>query len=158
MANATPPNPLTLIMPLAQGVDLGVLQQTLGQQQPAIDRALGVVGTVHYARFVLFDASSPNLLPQANSTGPFMLAVITTYDGNFDLYIQDFVNELGPVFDALMSLTSTGADLVPVKDHVAEFTAWIAANDASQQPPNSARSQYAAYPYSVQTILAQLGS
>lgn len=152
---ANPPNPLTLIMPLEQGVNLGQLQQLLGQQQEAIDAALGKVGTVHYARFVVFDASSPNLLPMANSTGPFQLAVITTYDGDFDMYIQDFVNELGPVFDALLGMTTDGGSLVPVKDHVTEFTAWIAANDASQQPPNSLLSQYAAYPFSVQTILAE---
>ena len=155
---ANPPNPLTLIMPLKQGLNLGQLQELLSQQQDAIDHALGVVGTVHYARFVVFDASSPNLQPMANSTGPFQLAVITTYDGNFDIYIQDFVKELGPVFDALLGMTTDGGDLVPVKDHVTEFTAWVAANDASQQPPNSLLSQYAAYPYSVQTILAECGS
>jgi hypothetical protein len=158
MAGPTPPNPLTLIMPLKQGVGLGQLQQVLAQQQGAIDHALGVVGTVHYARFVLFDSSSPNLQPLPSSTGPFQLAVITTYDGDFNIYIQDFVKELGPVFDALLTLTSDGGDLVPVKDHVTQFTAWVAANDASQQPPNNQFSQYAAYPYGVQKILAECGS
>lgn len=158
MAVPTPPSPLTLIMPLEPGLHPNDLLHLLGQQQGAIDQALGVVGTVHYARFVLFDASSPNLQPMANSTGPFQLAVITTYDGDFDLYIQDFVKELGPVFDALLGVTADGADLVPVKDHVTQFTAWVAANDASQRPPNSLLSQYAAYPYGVQTILAECGT
>ena len=158
MAVATPPNPLTLIMPLRQGADLGQLQGLLASHQDAIDAALGVVGTVHYARFVLFDASSPNLQPMANSTGPFQLAVITTYDGSFDMYIQDFVQQLGDVFDALLGFTADGAALVPVKNNVTQFTAWIKANDASQQPPNSSLSQYAAYPYTVQAILAGSGS
>jgi len=154
----TPPSPLTLIMPLKPGLNLGELQQLLGQHQDAIDQALGVVGTVHYARFVVFDSSSPNLQPMANSVGPFQLAVITTYDGDFDMYIKDFVKHLGDVFDALLSMTSDGGSLVPVKDNVPGFIAWVAGNDASQQPPNSLLSQYAAYPCTVQTILAECGS
>ena len=157
MAVPPQPNPLTLIMPLQQGVPLNQLQALLGQQQGAIDAALAVVGTVHFARFVLFDSSSPNLQPLANSVGPFQLAVITTYDGDFDMYIQDFVQQLGPVFDELLKVTTDGASLVPVKDNVTEFIAWVKANDASQQPPNDALTQYAAYPYTVQAILAQFG-
>lgn len=155
MTDPTPPNALTLIMPLQQGVAVDKLELLLAEQRDAIDAALATVGTVHYARFVLLDASSPTLLPSATSTGPFKLAVITTYDGDFDLYIQDFVAQLGDVFDDLLALTTDGASLVPVKDHVAQFTAWIASHDASQQPPNSILQQYAAYPYTVQQILAQ---
>jgi hypothetical protein len=147
------PNPLTLVMPLKPGAEAQV-GTLLAGQQGAIDNALAVVGTVHFARFVLFDAASPNLAPAPGSNGPFSLAVITTYDGDFDIYIQDFVAQLGDVFDALLGLTTDGANLVPVKDNVVAFTAWIKANDLSQQPPNAALSQYAAYPYTVQTILA----
>lgn len=154
MAPATPAHPLTLIMPLKPDADLEHLQQMLVQQQPAIDEALAAVGTVHYARFVVFDASSANLQPSPSSKGPFQLAVITTYDGDFDAYIQDFVLQLGDVFDVLLEFTAAGAALVPVKDHVPKFTAWIAANDASQQPPNNLHPQYAAYPYTVQQVLA----
>jgi hypothetical protein len=147
-------NPLTLVMPLADGVDLGKLQAALDGQQAAIDKALETIGTVHFARFVVFDASSPNLQPGPSGTGPFALSVITAYDGDFDLYIQDFVNQLGPVFDALLSFTADGAPLIPVGDHLEQFTDYIAANDASQHPPNSAFRLYSAYSYTVQQILA----
>lgn len=152
-APLTPPNPLTLVMPLSPGAETQV-GELLATQQVAIDGALSVVGTVHFARFVLFDLGSPNLAPTPGSTGPFALSVITTYDGDFDMYIQDFVAQLGDVFDALLKLTPDGAGITPVKDNVVAFTTWIKTNDLSQQPPNAALSQYAAYPYTVQTILS----
>jgi hypothetical protein len=151
-------HPLTLIMPLRPDANVNELGQLIAQQQPAINQALEAVGTVHYARFVLFDGSSPNLQPLANSTGPFSLGVITTYDSSFEMYIQDFVRMLGQVFDALLSFTSDGAHLIPVKDNVQAFIAYVAGNDASQQPPNSAFGQYEAYPYTVQQIKAEVSS
>jgi hypothetical protein len=147
-------NPLTFIMPLAADADIQELLSALGSQQEAIDNALAAVGTVHFARFVLFDASAPNLLPSADGKGPFSLSVITDYDGDFDIYIQAFVTLLGPIFDKLLSYSSNGKYLIPVKDHVSEFEAYITENDASQQPPNSSMSLYSAYPYTVQQILA----
>jgi hypothetical protein len=147
-------NPLTFIMPLAADADVEQLMTALGSQSGAIDGALAQIGTVHFARFVLFDTAAPNLLPTPGSKGPFGLSVITDYDGDFDIYIQAFVSILGPVFDELLKFSSDGADLIPVKDHVTEFEAYIKANDASQQPPNNAFSLYSAYPYTVQQILA----
>jgi hypothetical protein len=147
-------NPLTFIMPLAADADVKTLLEDLGAQQQQIDEALAEVGTVHFARFVLFDCGAPNLLPTADSEGPFCLSVITDYDGDFDVYIQAFVNILGPIFDMLLSFSANGKDLIPVKDHVTEFEAYITSNDASQQPPNNAFSLYSAYPYTVQQILA----
>ncbi len=134
MAVAKPPNPLTLIMPLRQGADLGQLQGVLASHQDAIDAALGVVGTVHYARFVLFDASSPNLQPMANSTGPFQLAVITTYDGSFDRYINDFVDHIGWVFDDLLQHMADAPPL-PVLRHRREFLDYVHRNDLTCLPP-----------------------
>jgi hypothetical protein len=146
-------NPLTLIIPLKEGADLS----QIGKAQTAIDAALNAVATVHYARFVVFDRSAPNLQPQGGA-GPFSLGVITTFDGDFDVYIQAFVNELGPIFDAFLSLSVDGAGLIPVAQHVQEFTDYIAAHDASQQPPNSGFGMYSAYPYTVQQVRAALGS
>lgn len=147
-------NPLTLVMPLATGADLEKLQAALAGSQEEIDKALETIGTVHFARFVLFDASAPNLQPKAGGKGPFGLAVITEYDGDFNRYIQDFVNQLGPVFDVLLSFTADGSALIPVSQNVEKFTNYIAANDASQNPPNSNFRLYSAYPYTVQQILA----
>ena len=150
-------NPLTFVMPLAEGVDPAKLQAALGQLQAQIDAALEAVGTVHFARFVVFDRSSPNLQPRS-ADGPFSLAIITSYDGDFDVYIQDFVNQLGPIFDELLKFSADGGGLVPVASNVQAFTEYIAANDASQQPPNKEFSLYSAYPYTVQQVLANAPS
>jgi len=151
-------NPLTLVIPLAEGSDPLNLEGALSALQPKIDAALEAVGTVHYARFVLLDGSKPNLQPSPSSIGPFSLGVITSFDGDFDVYIQDFVNQLGPVFDALLQFAADGAGLVPVAEHVEEFIAYVAANDATQQPPNSTFKMYNAYPYTVQEVLANAPS
>jgi len=145
-------NPLTFVMPVAVGADVETLLGALSAQQEQIDGALAQVGTVHFARFVLFDASAPDLLPTPGSRGPFALSVITSYDGDFDIYIQAFVNILGPVFDMLLKFSADGQAVVPVKDHVTEFEAYIKSHDASAQP--GAFSLYSAYPYTVQQILA----
>jgi hypothetical protein len=149
-------NALTLVIPLAQDADLLRLGEVLAKSQPDIDAALTTVGTVHYARFVVFDASSPNLQPHPDSKGPFSLAVITEYDKDFNTYIQAFVTHLGPVFDTLLSFSATGQDLIPVKDNLQAFTTYVADNDSSQQPPNAPSDFYQAYPFSVQDIHANV--
>lgn len=148
-------SPLTLVMPLEEGVDLGKLAGALAEAAPTIDKALTTIGTVHFARFVLFDASAANLQPGAGA-GPFKLAVITEYDKDFDSYIQDFVNQIGEVFDVLLSFTADGQGLVPVASNVGAFTAYVKQNDLSQHLPPGMQPLYCAYDASVQTILALL--
>lgn len=145
-------NPLSLIMPLKDGVDLKQLAGFVAQAKPHIDHALSTIGTVHFARFVVLDASTSNLQP--GGPGPYKLAVITSYDSDFNTYIQDFVNNIGDVFDALLSMTADGASLVPVQQNVAAFTKYVAQNDASQNAPNSEFQMYSAYPCTVQQVLA----
>lgn len=145
-------NALTLVLPLKEGVDLQQLGGLLSSSLPTIEEALEAIGTVHYARFVMLDASTPNLLP--GPTGPYKLAIITTYDSDFDTYIQDFVNNIGMIFDALLSVTSDGADLVPVSENVAAFTEYVSKHDASRNPPNTAFKMFGAYPCTVQQVLA----
>ena len=145
-------NPLTLILPLKEGIDLQQLGGLIAMAEAKIEEALKAIGTVHYARFVVLDASTPNLQP--GPTGPYKLAVITTYDDDFDTYIQDFVNNIGMIFDALMSMTTDGEHLVPVNQHVAEFTGYVSKNDASRNPPNDQFTLYSAYPSTVQEVLA----
>ena len=147
-------SPMTLVIPMKEGADMQKLAGILVAQQDAIDAARVEIGTLHYARFVIFDHSSPNLQPQAGSTGPFSLAVITDYDGDFNVYIQDFVNHLGPAFSLLLSYSTSGQDLLPLNEHVEGFIEWIRANDASQHPPNDALRFFSAYPDTVQQVLA----
>ena len=113
--------------------------------QSELDKALQSIGTVHYARTLFFDVSAANLQPGASADGPFVLAVITEYDGSFDAYIGDFVKQVGPVFDALLQFVVGGAAVTPVADNVDAFQAFITANDASQHEPNTGL--FEAYPY-----------
>jgi len=150
-------SPLSLMMPVLPGTTLSSLLSTLTAAQPSIDKALATIGTVHYARFLLLDRSSPNLLPNlADENSPsetLIISVITNYDGDFDKYIFDSVAQLGGVFDALLAHVIGGDQLIPVANNVQAFLAFILANDASQQLPNKG-SGYEAYPQTVQQILA----
>ena len=148
-------SPLTLVMPLEENVDLTQLAEALGKAADAIDDALTTIGTVHFARFVVFDVSTPNL-QVGPSTGPFKLAVITEYDRDFNSYIQDFVNHIGFVFDELLGFTADGQSLVPVAEHLEAFTDYVAKNDASQHLPPGIQPLYCAYDATVQTILASV--
>lgn len=150
-------NPLTLILPLKPEITPEAILTALGQQQAQIDEALKNTQVVHFARFVVLGGTTPNLQPTGE--GPYRLAVITSYDGDFDAYIQDFVNIVGAIFDEILSMTSDGGDkLVPVSQHVPAFTAYVAKNDASQQPPNSALSLWGAYSATVPQVLSALAA
>jgi hypothetical protein len=146
-------NPLTLIMQVLPGTNPLELAKVIEENRGALDAGLAEVGTVHYARTLFLDASSPNLQPGPGSRGPFLIAVITEYDGDFNAYIQDFVNAVGNVFNALLQFVVGGAAVTPVQQHVKAFTAFIAQNDASQHAPNEDK-LYQAYPQTVQQILA----
>ena len=151
-------NPLTLMLPVIPGTNPQTMAETLAKYQPQLDAALGSIGTVHYARSLYLDLSQPNLLPSLTtpSQGPFVLSVMTEYDGDFDAYIGDFVAKVGDVFDALLQFVVGGQALIPVKNNVEAFTAFIDKNDVSQHFPNTAL--YDAYPQTVQQIKAAFGA
>jgi hypothetical protein len=150
-------SPLSLMMPVLPGTKLSSLLSTLSTAQPSIDKALEDIGTVHYARFLLFDRSSANLLPDLanvdHSSDTLVISVITNYDGDFDKYIHDFVSQLGMIFDLLLAHVIGGKSLIPVANNIQAFLAFILENDASQQLPNKG-SGYQAYSNTVQEILA----
>ena len=73
------------------------------------------INTVHCTRFVFLEDNTK-------------LAVITTYDGSFESYINDFIDHIGQIFDALLSHMMDVLPL-PVKEHRAEFLAYVRAND-----------------------------
>ena len=146
-------NPLTLLIPIKRGIDVVELGATLLLARKKLAEALTSIGTVHYARIMILDRSSKNLRP--DFTGPYVLAVITDYDGSFEAYIGDFVAKVGDVFNALLVFVVGGQKLIPVQDNVAAFTAFIDKNDASQHFPNT--SLYSAYPQTVQDVLAAFG-
>ena len=126
-------SPLTLIMNIKSPDDYAQLNVLLNQIQSAPpDRnpvwvALTKLKTVHFARFVFL----------SNNT---QLAVITTYDGSFDKYINDFIDAIGDVFNALLSHMA-GAPALPVQQNRDAFLAYVKANDLRGLDPF-----YSAYP------------
>jgi hypothetical protein len=131
----TPPvqNPLTLVMRIRSPEDYQQLNDMLVQlhSQPATENpitvALNKIATVHFARFVFLE----------NNT---KLAVITTFDHDFETYIADFVDEIGQIFDMLLRHME-GAPPLPVRDHREEFLQYVRENDMPAIQPF-----YSAYP------------
>ncbi len=103
-------NPLNLMLTIQPGKNQAILDY-LAQNQPAINAALTKVGTVHFARFLMIP-------------GTQYLFVITTYDGDFNAYIQAFTNILGDVFNALLSCVDPAPPL-PVQQNIAAFEAFV---------------------------------
>ncbi len=128
--------PLTLVMNIKSPADFEDLQRLLSDEtiRNSINNALTEIGTVHFARFVFLSQTQ--------------LAVITSYDGDFDVYIRAFTHFLGDIFDKLLSHMSDAPPL-PVQDNIAEFLAYVAKNDRSH-----GQSFFSAYPtLTVQDIL-----
>jgi hypothetical protein len=124
-------SPLTLVMTAESPEAFAALRKTVEDLQalppdenPVVN-ALNRLGTVHFARFVFL--------------GDDQLAVITTYDGDFDAYINDFINEIGDVFNAL--LQHVDRSLIPVQSHRAEFLKFVQDHDLRCVGPF-----YSAYP------------
>jgi hypothetical protein len=144
-ADATVQHPLTLVMSIKSPDDRRALQakldrvQSLPRDQNPVITALDKIGTVHFARFVFIDETR--------------LAVITTYDGDFDAYINEFVDHIGDVFTDLLQHMDDAPPL-PVQQHRQELLDYVRRHDLPTVPPF-----YSAYPSrTVLDILAGAGS
>jgi hypothetical protein len=149
--SATPPatkavqSPLTLVMqiksPAAYQELNGLLQQIQGAppDKNPVWLALNQLRNVHFARFVFLNNNA-------------QLAIITTYDGTFDAYINEFIDAIGDVFNALLQRMD-GAPPLPVQQNRDQFLAYVKANDLRGIEPF-----YSAYPAAtvldIQTALA----
>jgi hypothetical protein len=122
MTEPPPPvqNPLTMVMRAKSPDDYAALRKTvehlqsLPPHQNPITIALNKIATVHFARFAFLDNNQ--------------LAVITSYDGDFEVYINEFINEIGDVFNMLMEHVEDGPPL-PVQTYRQEFLDYIRAHD-----------------------------
>jgi|tagenome__1003787_1003787.scaffolds.fasta_scaffold20967172_3 hypothetical protein len=139
-ADAPVQSPLTLVMTV-KPEDREILRTKVHELQARppennpIIAALDKIGTVHFARFVIIDEDR--------------LAVITTYDGDFERYIMDFVDYIGPVFDDLLPHMVDAPEL-PVEQHRQGFLDYVRRRDLTCVPPF-----YSAYSTrTVQDILA----
>lgn len=111
--------PLTLVLPFKSQQHAQALRDRLEDPQglrTEIRAALDELHTVHFARFVVLDGEPPRL------------AVITSYDDDFEDYIMSFTDKLGDVFDAVLEFIADPPPR-PVKQHREEFLDYVKAND-----------------------------
>ncbi len=144
MTEQSPPpiqNPLTMVMKAKSSEDYTALQQlithfqSLPPEQNPVTLALNKIGTVHFARFAFL--------------GNDQLGVITTYDGDFAVYINEFIDTIGDVFNALIAHVENGPSL-PVQTHRQEFLDYVRRVDVG-----CVGTFYSAYPE--RTVLDILG-
>ncbi|MGH3943486.1 MAG: hypothetical protein ACRDRY_15530 [Pseudonocardiaceae bacterium] len=113
-------NPLTAVMTAKSPEDYAALRQlvehlqNLPPDQNPVTVALNKLGIVHFARFAFLDNDQ--------------VAVITTYDGDFDRYINEFIDQIGDVFNALLAYVKDAPPL-PVQTFRQEFLDYIRAID-----------------------------
>lgn len=126
-------NPLTLVMTIRSAEDFQALNTRIQQIQSAppeqnpIWTALDKLRIVHFARFVFLE----------NNT---KLAIITTYDGSFEDYLNEFIDEIGDIFNALLQHMD-GAPPLPIQQNRSAFRDYVKANDLGGIGPF-----YSAYP------------
>jgi hypothetical protein len=124
---------LTLVMPIKSPEAYQQLYQTLTHfqslppDQNPLTVALNATHLVHFARFIFLE----------NNT---KLAVITSFDGSMEAYINAFIDHVGGVFDVLLAAMADAPPL-PVEKFRAEFLQYVNAHDLPIVQPF-----YSAYP------------
>ena len=142
-------NPLTALFPIKAAYVDALREQLIND---AVDPdGLNAVGTVHFARIFVFKPNNPAGVPSN------IAAVITTYDGPFGPYIQDFVNQAGVAafFDLFLAAVDDpdAAGLIPVIQNATAFATFVEKYDVTN-PANTWGQWYSAYPtLTVQNIL-----
>ncbi|WP_339734241.1 hypothetical protein [uncultured Gimesia sp.] len=131
-------NPLTLIMTCKDEQSYNQLKAKikvlLARDDNSINKALDSIGIVHYARFVFLEESK-------------QVAVITAYDGEFDVYINRFVDHIGDVFNLILEHVKGTDDMknddgkVNVQSHTEQFLKFVKKHDLRAVEPF-----YSAYP------------
>ena len=132
---------LNLWLDLADPSKMYELLLDLLRDQEVINAALTDLHYVHFARF----------LPTPSHDA---LLVITEFDGDLDAYVLDFVLAIGDQFDKILGYVKDHPPL-PVKDHPAEFLAFVIKNNRgygaavggrNDSDPTGGIGLYSAYP------------
>jgi hypothetical protein len=110
-------NGLNLILPLKNPAQMPALMTAIAAARPVVYKALTDLHYIHFARF----------LPMPDGTS---LLVITSYDGDLDSYIMDFVAVLGDVFSEVLSYIRDAPPL-PVTAYPVEFVQFVQAHNVS---------------------------
>jgi hypothetical protein len=106
---------LNLRLVLKTPAQMPALAKLLVDSKPTIDAALSSLNYVHFARFV----------PTPDAAA---LWVITTYDGDLDTYVLDFVAVLGDVFTQALYLVKD-APRLPVQKYPRDFVDFVKKNN-----------------------------
>jgi hypothetical protein len=142
-------SPLTALFPIKAAYVDALRQQLIND--PISGEGLDAVGTVHFARIFVFQPNNPAGVPSN------LAAVITSYDGSFSAYIQDFVDQpsVAAFFDTFLAAIDdpAAAGLIPVTKNAAAFATFVQKYDVTN-PVNKWGQWYSAYPtLTVQNIL-----
>lgn len=111
---------LNLFLPLKNRTQMPALIRCLRALQPQTRIALQSLHYVHFARFV----PTPD-----GST----LMVITTYDGELEPYLMDFVGSMGTIFTAILEFVRDAPPL-PVQRYPREFCDFVKRNNIDEAP------------------------
>jgi hypothetical protein len=126
-------HPLLVSLLLKSSLKAFTLEQfVLRAAKSKMDKGANAIGTLHFCHFVPLEDNH--------------LGFFTVFDGTFDKYIQDFTEQMGPVFDVLFKYVADPPP-TPVAKNSQAFLKYAAASDL---PPIGF---YSAYPgLSVQDI------
>ncbi len=127
------------------------LKRLIDASEGLVQGALQRLGFVHFARFVFFKFGDQQCF-----------AIITSYDFDFDDYINVFIDELGELFDRMLRHVDAPKNIQDfiqknesVRQHRQEFIEYVRSVDAANENCETARQVlfYSAYPsLSVQHI------
>jgi hypothetical protein len=109
---------LNLFLPLKAPVQMPALLALIAKAKPDVFKQLALLDYVHFARF----------LPSPDGS---VLWVITTFDGDLEPYIMDFVGVIGDVFTEILFFIK-GAPPLPVQRYPREFVAFVNAHNIPQ--------------------------
>ena len=105
--------PLNVVMnvkaPVAKNAEY--LKKVIAIGAPRIEKSLNDSNIVHFARFIFLDGDS-------------RLALLTTFDGDFEEYLRWFVDNVGDLFDDLFKHIEDGPR-APVRENPDDFVATI---------------------------------
>lgn len=106
----------------------------LANPENPINKALDRLGNVHFARFVFIDRRRE-------------VAIITSYDDDFETYIRRFTATIGDIFNLILDHVKDTESMqnaegkVHVQSHPEQFLEFVKKYDLSAEPPF-----YSAYP------------
>ena len=110
-------HPLLVSLPLKSSLKAFTLEElVLRAAKGKMDKGADSVGTLHFCHFV----------PLADDH----LGFFTVFDGAFDKYIEDFTEQMGPVFDVLFEYVADPPP-TPVAKNADAFLKYATASDLS---------------------------